>query len=221
MVRYRQQTDEHQRMVLASEVAIRIRGILDTIVGASDVRDEVRTEAINTIMMAMDAVNSQTMRPGQQFRNTHLLAIAVAGVEANLLEPEILVDMTRLDAEVEEGDLEPISTTRLMALQALAVSHPVVEIRTKAATQLARLAVALALTAVDKAGRGKFLQHRRGGRQQRGPRQLGEAPTLNPDAGEIPIVPEFSGVEYPLNIGRGQETQTGETQQDVHTRHPV
>ena len=152
MVKFRQQTDEHQKMVLASEVARRIRGILDAIVGAAEVQDEVRTEAIDAIMMAIVAVNSQPGKPSQPVGDTHLLAIAVAGVEAGLLGPEVLVELTRLDAGAEGEELEPVSTTHLMALKVLVVSHPAAETRAKAATQLARLAVALALAAVNKAG---------------------------------------------------------------------
>ena len=152
MAKFRQQTDSHQKMVLASEVARRIRRILDAIVGAAEVQDEVRTEAIEAVMMAIDAVNSQPRKPGQHVKDTHLLAITVAGVESGLLEPEVLVDLTRLNAEAEGEEWEPVSTTHLMALQVLVVSHPAPETRAKAATQLARLAVALALAAVNKAG---------------------------------------------------------------------
>ena len=151
MVKFRQQTDEHQKMVLASEVARRIRGILDAIVGAAEVQDEVRTEAIEAVMMAIDAVNSQPRKPGQHVRDTHLLAIVVAGVESGLLEPEVLVDLTGLNAEAEGEEWEPVSTAHLMALQVLVASHPAPGTRAKAATQLARLAVALAAAAVNKA----------------------------------------------------------------------
>ena len=152
MAKFREQTDEHQRMVLASEVARRIRRILDAIVGAAEVQDEVRTEAIEAVMMAIDAVNSQSRKPSQHVRDTHLLAIVVAGVESGLLEPEVLVNLTRLDAEAEGEEWEPVSTTHLMALQVLVVSHPSPGTRARAATRLARLAVALAQAAVNKAG---------------------------------------------------------------------
>ena len=152
MAKFRQQTDSHQKLVLASEVTRRIRRILDAIVGAAGVQDEVRTEALEAVMMAIDAVNSQPRRPGQHVKDTHLLAIVVAGVESGLLEPEVLVNLTRLDAEAEGEDWEPVSTTHLMALQVLVVSHPSPGTRARAATRLARLAVTLARAAVDKAG---------------------------------------------------------------------
>ena len=135
MAKFRQQTDSHQKMVLASEVARRSRRILDAIVGAAEVQDEVRTEAIEAVMMAIDAVNSQSRKPSQHVRDTHLLAIVVAGVESGLLEPEVLVNLTRLDAEAEGEEWEPVSTTHLMALQVLVVSHPAPETRAKAATE--------------------------------------------------------------------------------------
>ena len=78
MAKFRQQTDSHQKLVLASEVTRRIRRILDAIVGAAGVQDEVRTEALEAVMMAIDAVNSQPRRPGQRVKDTHLLATSDA-----------------------------------------------------------------------------------------------------------------------------------------------
>ena len=152
MAKFRQQTDSHQKLVLASEVTRQIRRTLDAIVGAAGVQDEVRTEALEAVMMAMDAVSSQPRRPGQHVKDTHLLAIVVAGVESGLIEPEVLVDLTGLNTEAEEEEQEPVSTAHLMALQVLVASHPAPGTRAKAATQLARLAVALAAAAVNRAG---------------------------------------------------------------------